>query len=325
LELVLSLPILLFVMALMINLGNVGAWKVRTHAAARQAAWRAFTPRTGANDPHPRGWPRQAQMTVDASTPAVFPDDPFAGFDVVRGPQLADAGGMAVLPVNDELLDNTNGLREGVARYTKDYPLMQRGMEQFPRYRRADLDRAHVVLDGTRWQFRTMGYGSNLSRRIPLLYPIDLQSLVPDLADAFSAAAAAVHFNPQNPQLTPLEGGDPEVYQLTGGQSPDFQPRIPLGNVDATIPALRGRDLFPTYCEANPQAIRDSQIVGRGRLLDRIRHVPHRMTDYYIGVYQSVIDRLEASMPPPPGAAALIAELRAKIDQLRRFRATLPP
>jgi hypothetical protein len=30
-------------------------------------------------------------------------------------------------------------------------------------------------------------------------------------------------------------------------------------------------------------------------------------------------------MPPPPGAAALIAELRAKIDQLRRFRATLPP
>ena len=39
LELVLALPILLFVMALIVCYGTISAWKVREHSVARLAAW----------------------------------------------------------------------------------------------------------------------------------------------------------------------------------------------------------------------------------------------------------------------------------------------
>jgi hypothetical protein len=51
LELTLTLPILVLMMALMINFGVVGVWKVRTQANARYAAWRTITARTGEDNP----------------------------------------------------------------------------------------------------------------------------------------------------------------------------------------------------------------------------------------------------------------------------------
>ena len=46
LELILALPILLFIMALIINYGTVAAWKVREHSVARLAVWETRWPRT---------------------------------------------------------------------------------------------------------------------------------------------------------------------------------------------------------------------------------------------------------------------------------------
>ena len=57
LELVLSLPVLLFVMGLMILIGWAATFKVRTQIHAREAAWRSIwraNPRTDAQDmPNP--------------------------------------------------------------------------------------------------------------------------------------------------------------------------------------------------------------------------------------------------------------------------------
>lgn len=53
LEMVLSLPILLFVMALMINYGTVACWKVRALSVARNAVWSTRWPRTGHSNPRP--------------------------------------------------------------------------------------------------------------------------------------------------------------------------------------------------------------------------------------------------------------------------------
>ena len=43
-----ALPMLLFVLALMINYGAMSVWKVREHTAARLAVWETRWPRTGA-------------------------------------------------------------------------------------------------------------------------------------------------------------------------------------------------------------------------------------------------------------------------------------
>jgi len=46
LEMVLALPVLLMIMALIINFGTVAAWKVRGLCAARHAVWSSRWPRS---------------------------------------------------------------------------------------------------------------------------------------------------------------------------------------------------------------------------------------------------------------------------------------
>ena len=46
LELVLTLPILVFVAALIFNLGVIAMWRVRGEVNSREAVWRARWPRT---------------------------------------------------------------------------------------------------------------------------------------------------------------------------------------------------------------------------------------------------------------------------------------
>ena len=105
LELVLVLPILLFVMALMMNLGTGGAWKLRTQINARHAAWRSLEQRTGNNDPHPGNWPSDATLDSGPTSPSAIPFDPYAGETVVRGPVLVEPVAGEWLPVRPDYLD----------------------------------------------------------------------------------------------------------------------------------------------------------------------------------------------------------------------------
>ncbi|MBN1590259.1 MAG: hypothetical protein JW888_12160, partial [Pirellulales bacterium] len=82
LELVLSLPLLLFVMALMINFGAAAAWRIRELSVARHAAWsnrhghRLATDGAGATRKLPCWWPDGATMGAGGAGHLNELDDP---------------------------------------------------------------------------------------------------------------------------------------------------------------------------------------------------------------------------------------------------------
>lgn len=315
LELVLVLPLLLFVMALMVNLGTGGAWKLRTQSNARHTAWRALEHRSGANDPYPGNWPDDAALDISSAQPSPVPFDPFIGQTVVRGPVLTDPVMGEYLPVRTGFLDFLPGLLKGTAEITRPYPLLRSlpGTLAFAR--------DHAVFDGTRFQFPSMGLPSNTERRVLGLYPLLLELRAPDEVQDYLEAAMAVYFDPNEFALLPLTGGDPEVYELIGQRSPDFQPHL-LSATDwrmTTIPQVR--TLVPDYCERNPGTVRSEKVEPFKRA---IRNVPHDISDYYIGVYEQVIQQLEQIDPKPPAVQALLDQLKMKRDQVRKFRASLP-
>ena len=325
LEMVLSLPILMFVMALILIMGTAGAWKVRTQANSRQAAWRSLWPRTGANDPNPAGWPQNAAMQYyDANVP-LTPADPLADFPVLRGPMLAEPSGQ-FLPVNTNILDTSFGMKHGHARIQRRYPLLAK----LPPHG-IDFPRETVVLDGTRWQYPTMGIGSNVTRRILFLYDFQLQARAPQLTDDYGMAALEIVNNPRKVELTPLEGGDPEILQLLGSVSPNFV-RGFLINVNwrgTQIPQVSSN--VPGYCTTNSGQVRTDKVEQYKR--DVERRIPRAMSDYYISVYQRLKQQLEgqqqaqqnAQLPPIPGLQQQIDDLQKKIDQINQFKGSLPP
>ena len=117
LELTLALPILLFVMALIINYGTISAWKVREHSVARLAVWETRWPRSGSTDPRPSYWPATASMESSDQGNVAEMDVSRVDLPVARGP-LPNA------TVNSELLDPTRGLHEGSASLTRKFAML---------------------------------------------------------------------------------------------------------------------------------------------------------------------------------------------------------
>ena len=152
LELVLALPILLFIMALIIDYGTVAAWKVREHSVARLAVWETRWPRSGSTDPRPSYWPATASMeSSDQGTVAAM-DDSRVDLPVARGP-------LPAANVNSDLLDPTRGLREGSAELTRSYALLGKmGTYTF---------KAQTWLIDDKWQYQQMGMGDQLAAANP--------------------------------------------------------------------------------------------------------------------------------------------------------------
>src|SRR5271157_3863406 len=117
LELTMALPILLFIMALIVNYGTIAAWKVRENSVARLAVWETRWPRSGSTDPRPSYWPARASMESSDEGTVAGMDDSRVDLPVARGP-------MPEATVDSNLLDPTRGLREGSAGLTRKYPLL---------------------------------------------------------------------------------------------------------------------------------------------------------------------------------------------------------
>src|SRR5436190_638667 len=82
-----------------------------------------------------------------------------APLEVVRGPMLSDQSSGQSLPVSQSLLDMSYGINQGHARIRRDFPMLGKmppGQIDFPR--------EHVILDGTLWQYPTMGIPNNVTR-----------------------------------------------------------------------------------------------------------------------------------------------------------------
>ena len=322
LEMVLCLPILLFVMALMINFGTVASWKLRGLSAARHAVWGNRSLRTTGNTPRPSSW-SVPLASMDQGGAGIMPNrlDLWPDYPVVRGP-LAGAA------VRHWLLDPRRGARQGSAGLQRRFPLLAARLGPY------DLKAETHLLDN-KWQFRSMGMWSNWQRRVPVIY--ELQQVDPALVQAYTQAVRDIVYAPFREDLLPLDRDDEFIYyrNLFGWRRgvPDFHPRLPgscsrqcrvecgldhqavRGYVDALVDRIQGK------------VERDKN----GNVTRRISSVPQRMTRAFIQLYRAAIrefeSRIAADPPPPPGQIAAmraeIKKLEAKIDVLTRFQATL--
>ena len=318
LEMVLALPILLFVMALIINYGTVASWKVRGLSAARHAVWSSRWPRSPSASPRPEYWPPAAEMGAEGAGDVPQLDDPRVDLPVARGP----------LPngfvVHERLLDPTRGLRRGDSHLQRELPLLAR-MGAY------DLNARHGFLDD-KWQYQRTDWSEegaclpeNAWRRIPVIYR--LPQVSPSLVIAYTTAAYAILEAPFRQALGPLETWrDAEFIEYAlrfGCRVPrrDFHPRLQrFCSLDDELADGRVEDLI-------------DRIQGKGHRAepDWVPGVAWELTQGYIELYRRVIRELEArinAVPPPSPAeiAAMLAkitELDNKIAILEEFRTRL--
>jgi hypothetical protein len=309
LELVMALPILLMIMALMINYGVVACWKLRALTVSRHAAWSTRWPRSAAGDPRPEMWPDGAGIGTRGLDRWAALDDPRVHHRVVRGPLEPWAR------VREELLDPARGPREGSSHIERGFPMLGR----MGTYR---LNARDPLLDNL-WQYQRTGLSSNRQRRIPVIY--ELAQAPASFSQAYVQAVMAILQNPSREALNPLDRDDEFIGYSTrfgwGSGAPDFHPRLRrFCSLDHELAQERVEELI-------------DRIVGRPDD-DGDGGVPslaERMTRAWIRLYQRVIDELHALMdaqpPPPPGTTAAIqAEidfLEQQIDILEQYLRTL--
>jgi len=304
LELVLCLPLLLAVMALVINFGTVASWKVRALAASRHSVWSTRWPRNGQQMPRPDYWPSHAGMGAHGLGPLHSLDDLRVAFPVIRGPLPYGS------TVNDQLLNPGRGLREGVADLERRFPLFR----QLAPYRLRPETR---VFSGT-WDHREMGLFTTHERRIPVIYQL---ARAPQwLVEAYRQAALAILNAPFRPALMPLDRDDEFIgYAQRFGWpvgAPDFHPPLHrFCGLDHAVAQERVDDLVERI---------EGRLVpdGQGGFI-RQGGVAQNIVMAFIALYQRVIQQLQQPPWNGPGAAAEILALQQRIAVLQQFLAQL--
>ena len=312
LEMVLCLPLLLMVMALMINYGVVASWNVRSLAISRHAAWSTRWPRNGDRLPRPDYWPKSATVTAQGAGDIPSLDDPRVDRPVVRGP-LANGN-----TVDRRLLDPSQGLREGESTIERQFPMLPRLGD----YRLASDDH---FLDDKR-QYQRTKVPANVSRRIPAIYQLARTS--PALKNAYIRAAVALRNWSDQGHLDPLYRDDEFIaYNSRFGLGPplDFRPRMHrFCALDQATAASHVEDLVDRI---QGKVVHDAN----GNVVERIPGVAENMAVAFRNLYRRVIRRLEGILQEPqhqPGFsdAAIrseISQLEAKISTLDNFIADL--
>ncbi|MEX1096043.1 MAG: hypothetical protein WED34_08335 [Planctomycetales bacterium] len=323
LELVLALPLMLFVMALILNMGTVGAWKVRAQVNARYAAWRQAEARTG-QDPDPFGWQsgtmsRSGQPPLASVVPdwSALPTPPAE--QLVLGPVVADPASGNIIVI-DRQLEMWEGAQQGSAALTRRFPLL-RNLWGDGRYSL----RAETELLDNAWEYHGLGYGNNAERRAARWWRLDPQNFTDttarDLAHAQLIAAMAALPDPENPGhlfIDPLDH-DPNLVRLPRiNTPPDFHPPARnTGQYDPNIIRNHDPSLIPAQARyQNPDP--DDRVA----LLSRIRRLPGTMAQGFINGYQAEINRMQDPLEPPGPYS--IAQLQQWISQLNAFLNSLP-
>ena len=320
LELVLWLPVMLMVMALIVNYDNMTCWRVRGEVVARDAVWRTRWPRSGGAEPRPSEsiWPAGAGMGVRGGSQIWALNHPNINHPVARGPvlELGDPPNrFTVKPT----LDQETGSVVGVSHIDRDYPLLA----SLGRYHSGEI--AHPLLR-KQWQCAQMGFSNNRRRTLELYI---LPRTDPGLPEAYVQSVLGLIRIPHFAALSVLDRD--EDWRIFYGGYPNFYPRI-----------------SPNYGETDRQVVYDrsvrrkvDQINARGEVvLGEIGRLPRRMTTAFLRMYQGVkreIERLEDELigvpPPAPdrrlwivnrlNALRQIQNLDQKIEQLQRDITTL--
>ncbi len=300
LEMVLALPILLLLMALLINFGVAACWKLRTQAVTSQVLWESRFGRAG-GAPRPVWWPASGHAVAGPAGRAIRLDDPRVDHPVARGPRLHG------VEVRGELLDPARGLRIASAELTRSHPMLGKLGE----YR---LHSRSALLDGT-WTFREMGLASNGHSRFGVLYAP--APAPPELVAAYIDAVRAILDAPFRNALRPLDRDDEFLlyharFGWEGGP-PDFHPRLePFCRLPSSLADRRVADLIDRI---RGRVSRDAE----GNLLEHVPSLVERMARAFIDLYRHALD---AAPPLPP---TVVARLQVDIAQLEQFLAALAP
>jgi len=302
-------PVLLFVMALMVNYGTAAAWRLRGEIIARDAVWRTRWPRASGDEspPQPPAWPISATQAIENGPPLLQADLPQLQQPIARGPL---PNGFQVRPV----LDPTRGAEQGSASVERRYPLLPR----LGSFESGSI--LHPLLDRP-WTCADMGI-PNMYRRTVVLY--QLPKADPSLSAAYVTAAHELMRIPHFGALSVLERDQDWLrYQPWHGRPmPDFHPRINAGVCEL--------DRAKVYRDEVQRLIDVKQPDGRWRL-GQISMIPRRLTTAFLGMYQATKSAMEAELnaipPPPPARVAFLrselAYINRQIPLLERFQGQL--
>ncbi|MBI5757189.1 MAG: hypothetical protein HZA46_01575 [Planctomycetales bacterium] len=335
LELVLSLPLLLFVMALMVNFTVMASWKVRGLTAARQSIFRDRMFWSAGGDPNSPNWPSNAAMRTGTPNPALLSSNTVNAWelnpkiiqDFVQAPFVTVNGnaGPYIQILEHRSLYMVDGLRQGESELTRNLPMLPRLNGYQNGYH---MQPNHPLLDN-RWQFGNINLRDNHSRRLLDWYNFDDRPDWSSQRSQYLAADAAIQgYSRQNDLL--LLDRDPELAAFDGNPRHDFYPRV------------RG-------CDIDPQRVHDTLIVptdlrstnglvdriqgrwprnidtdGDGRIDTRIPGVSGvavNVARRFISMYNAQKALLQAMLPPPQPQ---IDDLQQRIDQLNEFINTVP-
>ena len=304
LELVLSLPILLFLMALAINFGNAACWKLRAANVARNAVWSTRWPRGGLGTvPQPPGWPAAGSRGVAGAGNVQALYDGSIDQPVVRGPTLGQPPNQ--VNVFRDLLDPTRGLMQGTSSIRRSPPLM-------PSWRQFNFNLVHQLLDDG-FQFTTSRMGGlwqgNNFRREAILYDLLRLQSNTSLVTNYTQAAIAVYMAATQPPLITLDH-DPEIFAVMGYYQ-DFHPYL------------------GTVCSLDKQMVHETYVLP---LVDRIQSkpqprvagVPENMARFFLSMYQREKQLLQAelaTLPPDERGPiqAQLSQIDTYIGQLNTF------
>ena len=283
LELVLSLPILLFVMGITIVIGWTATFKVRAQIHAREAASRSILssyPLSNARFmPYPPGFPPPAEMSVDRTyVPCIpMPTAELALYDshpVTRGPVLVEPETGRSLRVDRTILDVRRGMISGKAVVDRGFPVLG---EMPPKRFRHDV--RFPVLDN-RWQFWQKGLSSNSSRRSLKLYPSlarDWQSVTASYSVQFQTLEEKLRYRLSRQEMDLFDQVFRDYYPnpprnartSDRGQLSDFadqlierihgRPRPRRSLAEAGIPGALTQDFLNHYKQLAQQARMDMQ------------------------------------------------------------------
>lgn len=164
-ELVLVLPLMMLVAGLMLFVANAGVWKLRAHAAAREAAFQSVQPRSDVALAQPPEWRRPDVTFQTKPGSTIWPTDPFANHTLFRGPAWD------WLQVDPQLLDGSTGAIVGEATSAIASGLWP---QMHITYR---FTRQVSILGHQLWGYQEMGFPNHEFRRSLRLFSPDSNSL----------------------------------------------------------------------------------------------------------------------------------------------------
>lgn len=350
LEMVLALPLLLFVTALIVNFADSARWKIRAQANVNYASTRSLGFRSGNADPNPVSWPPPATLSGGRtannyninSTNPYWDQIPDINHTILLQPHTAIPyrpphyyGQQIVVQrgtnPNDPELEMHEGVNRGNARITRRYAQAWKLMPKRGRY---EYNLSRQILDAD-WNFADMAYWSNTDRRARLWYRIEPNDVAPVENRTVVAAQTKLKNEFSDPErriyhtrITPLDYDYEFCIYSHYSIIPNFHP-APYVNRNAVYktPGFFGFpmymlpfDMWPeNYGFAHPSNGKVIHVGPFRNYLRQIQRLPGVMAQRFISLYRNEIERQKKGKIPPPGGEPWNV-LQQKVEQLQNFQ-----